>query len=285
MKKFLAVVMTAVLAMSMMTACGSGKSSKENKDTTAAKAETTQAETIDASEVTLVSDGVLTVGAEMGYAPFETLQKDGKTPEGFDIDIITEIAKRLGLKVNFINTSFDGILGKIGKDYDVVCSAVTINPTRKKAVLFSTPYITNYQTVVVKKGSDLKINSLKDLDGKSVGVQKGTTSDQLMSEYKSTKTINVEVAANDKLLNCFTQLTNGEINAVVVDSTVADGFVAKNPDKYEKAFSDKTEPEEFGIAIGKNNAKLQEAINKALEQMDKDGFLKDTADYWFSSQE
>ena len=61
MKKFLAVVMTAVLAMSMMTACGSSKSSKENKDTTAAKAETTQAETIDASEVTLVSDGVLTV--------------------------------------------------------------------------------------------------------------------------------------------------------------------------------------------------------------------------------
>ena len=59
-------------------------------------------------------------------------------------------------------------------------------------------------------------------------------------------------------------------------------FFAK---KYEKAFSDKTEPEEFGIAIGKNNAKLQEAINKALEQMDKDGFLKDTADYWFSSQE
>ena len=53
----------------------------------------------------------------------------------------------------------------------------------------------------------------------------------------------------------------------------------------KRHFPDKTEPEEFGIAIGKNNAKLQEAINKALEQMDKDGFLKDTADYWFSSQE
>ena len=103
-----------------------------------------------------------------------------------------------------------------------------------------------------------------------------------MSEYKSTKTINVEVAANDKLLNCFTQLTNGEIDAVVVDSTVADSFVAKNPDKYEKAYSDTKEPEEFGIAIGKDNAKLQEAINKALAGMDKDGFLKDTADYWFS---
>lgn len=279
MKKFLALVMTAVLAMSMMTACGSDKSS-EKKET---KAETTtQAEVIDASGATLVADGVLTVGAEMGYAPFETLQKDGKTPEGFDIDIITEVAKRLGLKVNFINTSFDGILGKIGKDYDVVCSAVTINAERKKAVLFSTPYITNYQTVVVKKGSTLKINSLNDLDGKSVGVQKGTTSDQLMSEYKSTKTIDVEVAANDKLLNCFTQLTNGEIDAVVVDSTVADSFVSKNPDKYEKAFSDQSEPEKFGIAIGKDNAKLQEAINKALEQMDKDGFLKDTADYWFA---
>ena len=75
MKKFLAVVMTAVLAMSMMTACGSSKSSEENKDTTAAKAETTKAETIDASGVTLVSDGVLTVGAEMGYAPFEHFRK------------------------------------------------------------------------------------------------------------------------------------------------------------------------------------------------------------------
>lgn len=278
MKKFLAVVMTAVLAMTVLAACGSDKSS-DKKET---KNETTQVETIDATGATFVADGVLTVGAEMGYAPFETLQKDGKTPEGFDIDIITEVAKRLGLKVNFINTSFDGILGKIGKDYDVVCSAVTINADRKKAVLFSTPYITNYQTVVVKKGSDLKINSLNDLDGKSVGVQKGTTSDQLMSEYKSTKTINVEVAANDKLLNCFTQLTNGEIDAVVVDSTVADSFVAKNPDKYEKAYSDTKEPEEFGIAIGKDNAKLQEAINKALAGMDKDGFLKDTADYWFS---
>ena len=67
--------MTAVLAMSMMTACGSSKSSKENKDTTAAKAETTQAETIDASGVTLVSDGVLTVGAEMGYAPLKHFRK------------------------------------------------------------------------------------------------------------------------------------------------------------------------------------------------------------------
>ncbi len=279
MKKFLAVVMAAVLAMSLMTACGSDKKEETKNDT---NNETTVAEAIDIAGATLISDGVLTVGAEMGYAPFETLQKDGKTPEGFDIDIITEIAKRLGLEVNFINTSFDGILGKIGKDYDVVCSAVTINPERKEAVLFSTPYITNYQTVVVKKGSDLKINSLNDLDGKSVGVQKGTTSDQLMSEYKSTKTINVEVAANDKLLNCFTQLTNGEIDAVVVDSTVADGFVAKNPDKYEKAFSDTTEPEEFGIAIGKDNQKLQEAINKALADMEADGFLKDTAAYWFS---
>ena len=83
-----------------------------------------------------------------------------------------------------------------------------------------------------------------------------------MSEYKSTKTINVEVAANDKLLNCFTQLTNGEIDAVVVDSTVADGFVAKNPDKYEKAFSDKTEPEEFGIAIGKTVQNFRKLLTK-----------------------
>lgn len=92
MKKFLAVVMTAVLAMSMMTACGSSKSSKENKDTTAQR-QKQHRQKQSMHRCYLVSDGVLTVGAEMGYAPFETLQKDGKTPEDLILILLQKLLR------------------------------------------------------------------------------------------------------------------------------------------------------------------------------------------------
>ena len=148
-------------------------------------------------------------------------------------------------------------------------------------MLFSTPYIQNYQSVVVRKGSDINVSSLKDLNKKVITVQKETTSDILMSDYKSTGTIDVEIVANEKLTSCFTQLKNGEVDAVVVDSTVAESYVAKNSDDYEIAFTDNSEPEEFGIAIGKGNEKLQAAINEALAQMEEDGYIADAYDYWF----
>ena len=120
-------------------------------------------------------------------------------------------------------------------------------------MLFSTPYIENYQTVVVLKDSDLQINSFNDLDGKTIAVQKETTSDILMSDYKSTGTINVEIVANEKIPNCFTQLENKEIDAVVCDSSVADSFLNRNSDKYKLAYRDNEEAEEFAFAIGKDN--------------------------------
>lgn len=77
--------------------------------------------------------------------------------------------------------------------------------------------------------------------------------------------------ANEQVLSCFTQLDNGEIDAVVVDSTVADGYVGSNPDKYEIAFKDESEPEEFGVAMGLEDTELQTVINEAIEQIKADG--------------
>ena len=180
----------------------------------------------------------------MGYPPFEDFADDGTTPIGYDIDIATEVASRLGLEVNFINTAWDGIFVGIDTNYDCVCSAVTITKERQE-----------------------------------------TTSDELMSDYKSTGTIDVEIVANEKVTSCFTQLTNGEVDAVAVDSTVADGYVAQSPDKYTIAYQDEKEPEQFGIAMGLKNTALKSAIDEALAQMEADGFIKETYDYWFGSAE
>lgn len=195
------------------------------------------------AEVKTLYAGVLTVGCEAGYPPFEMVADDGESVVGLDMDIMAAVAEKLGLQMQVVTTSFDGIFDGIGVNYDVVCSAVTITPDRMQNMLFSLPYITNYQAVVVPADKDVEINSFMDLDGYVIGVQKGTTADILMGDYESTKTINVTVVANDKLSNCFTQLTNGEIQAVVVDSGVAESYVAKNPELYKIVYQDMTEGE------------------------------------------
>ena len=105
-----------------------------------------------------------------------------------------------------------------------------------------------------------------------------------MSDYKSTGTINVEIVANEKVLSCFTQLDNGEVDAVVVDSTVADGYLGKNPGKYNYAYKDESEAEYFGVAIGKENTALKKVIDEVLADMEADGFIKDTLEYWFGAK-
>jgi len=292
-KKILALVLATTLVFTLV-GCGTkepaSNPAKEPTKAPATAAPTKPAATtaptkaaIDLSGVKLMNEGTLTVGVEIGYPPFEDFAEDGTTPVGYDIDFATAVAKKLGLKVKFINTAWDGIFEGIDKNYDVVISAVTITNERKATMIFSDPYINNYQAVVVGPNFKNKITSFKDLDGLTIAVQKETTSDVLMSNYKDTKTIKLTMSQNEKVTTCFTQLENGEVDAVVVDSTVADGYLAKDPTKYIKAFQDDSEPEQFGVAIGKQNTALQTSVNKAVAALKEEGFIDDNYAHWFKA--
>ncbi|MBN2658871.1 MAG: transporter substrate-binding domain-containing protein [Spirochaetales bacterium] len=235
----------------------------------------------EASPLNLMKEGTLTIGVEIGYPPFEDFANDGVTPVGYDIDFAKALGEKLGLEIVFINTAWDGIFQGIGVNYDVVISAVTITDERKETMDFSTPYIDNYQAVVVRADSDMKVTKFQDLDGLALAVQKETTSDILISDYISTGSLNCTVAQNEKVITCFTQLDNKEIDAVVVDSTVADGQVGKYPGKYKIAYLDKSEAEQFGVALTKGNTALQTAINNAIEELKKEGFFQENTEYWF----
>lgn len=280
-RKIISILATATMICSLV-GCGSGGTVNTDKSDTTEKASETTTQ-IDTSNLKLLTDGVLTVGQEPGYPPFEDFAEDGKTLVGYDVDIITAVAEKLGLEVNIINTAWDGIFKGIDVNYDCVCSNVTITPEREESMLFSDPYIDNYQAVVVQADSDLEINSFKDLDGMTVALQKSATSDVLMSDYKSTGTIDIEIVGNELVTTCFTQLANGEVDALVIDSTVADGYVAKNPDKYKIAYVDKEEVEHMGIAMGKDNTALQTAINEALAELKEEGYIDETYEYWFGT--
>ena len=272
MKKLFALALSVMMLLSF-AACAA----KETAEAPAAAA----AASVDMSSVKLMQDGVLTVGMEIGYPPFEDFAEDGTTPIGYDVDFAKALGEKLGVTVNFVNTAWDGIFQGIGVNYDCVISAVTITEERKASMLFSEPYINNYQAVVVKADYAGKIASFLDLDGLAIAVQKETTSDILMSDYVSTGSIKATISANEKVTTCFTQLENGEVDAVVVDSTVADGYLASNPDKFVKVFQDESEPEQFGVAVALGNTALQVAINDAIAQLTKEGFFEANVAYWF----
>ena len=272
MKKLFALALSVMMLLSF-AACAA----KPAEEAPAAAA----AASVDMSGVKLMQDGVLTVGMEIGYPPFEDFAEDGTTPIGYDVDFAKALGEKLGVTVNFVNTAWDGIFQGIGVNYDCVISAVTITEERKSSMLVSDPYINNYQAVVVKKDYAGKIASFLDLKGLAIAVQKETTSDILMSDYVSTGSIDATISANEKVTTCFTQLENGEVDAVVVDSTVADGYLASNPDKFIKIFQDESEPEQFGVAVALDNTPLQAAINDAIAKLTAEGFFESNVAYWF----
>ena len=273
MKKIIALALVLAMMLSF-AACAA-------KEAPAEAAATAAAATIDMSAVKLMQDGVLTVGMEIGYPPFEDFAEDGTTPIGYDVDFAKALGEKLGVTVNFVNTAWDGIFQGIGVNYDCVISAVTITEERKASMLFSEPYINNYQAIVVTKDFAGTIGSFLDLNNMAIAVQKETTSDILMSDYVSTGSIDATISANEKVTTCFTQLENGEVDAVVVDSTVADGYLASNPDKFIKIFQDESEPEQFGVAVALDNTPLQAAINDAIAKLTAEGFFESNVAYWF----
>lgn len=269
----------SLLLISIMLLSFAGCSSDDSESESTTKKSTGE------TDLKFIADGKLTIGVEIGYPPFEDFAEDGTTPIGYDIDFANALGEKLGVEVNFINTAWDGIFEGIDTNYDCVISAVTITEDRKKTMSFSDSYINNYQAVVVSPDFKGEIKSFEDLDGLAIAVQKETTSDILMSEYKDTGSINVTISANEKVTSCFAQLENGEVDAVVVDSTVADGYLAANSGKYVKAWQDDSEPEQFGVALGKDNSKLQTAINKAIAELTEEGFFDNSYKHWFGSEE
>src|ERR1044071_353782 len=121
----------------------------------------------------------LTVGSDIPYPPFEQGKPGNYT--GFDIELMEAIAEKMGRTVEFQDTSFETIFRDVAQGkFEAVISAATITEEREQAVDFSNPYYLSEQAVLVEEGSAIK--SLADLEGKTVGVQQGTTGQELAKE-------------------------------------------------------------------------------------------------------
>jgi polar amino acid transport system substrate-binding protein len=214
----------------------------------------------------------LVVGSDIPYPPFEQGKAGSYT--GFDIELIEAIAEKIGRTAEVQDTSFETIFRDVSQGkFDAAISAATITEEREKAVDFSNPYYLSEQAVLVTEGSEIK--SLEDLEGKTVGVQQGTTGQELAKEKANAS----EVRPYPEGPDAVNALKAGTVEAVVIDAPVAQNAVEKSGG-VEIAEKVPTE-EEYGIAVAQGETELLEEINKGLKEVQEDGTYTKIYKKWF----
>ncbi|MEN3008485.1 basic amino acid ABC transporter substrate-binding protein [Pseudothermotoga sp.] len=225
----------------------------------------------------LVLSKTITVGTSADFPPFEYIEKGQFV--GFDMDLMREIAKIAGFELKFVDMSFDSLIPALrAGQIDVAAAAMTITEERKQVVDFSIPYWTADQSVIVKADSNLTITVLF---GKyKIGVQTGTTGDLWCTDELVSKGILPErnLKRYDTFILALSDLLNGNIDAIVLDSPVASRFAATKPVKVVGII---VTGEQYGIAVKKGNKELLNAINNALKQIIESGKISELIDKYF----
>ena len=167
---------------------------------------------------------------------------------------------------------------RVGTNADISISGMTINEERKKNVLFSEPYYQSGLTIVVKK-DNTDINGFKDLAGKTVAVQIGTTS---AKEVK--KNPDIRVKELNSSADTFLELKAGGVQAVVNDRPVNDYYIAKSGEKDVRVVNELLTSEDYGIAMAKDNQEMQKKVNDALKKLKENGKYDEIYKKWFGKK-
>ena len=246
MKKLFALVLAVLMLASVMSGCG-------QKEEAAAPSAEERTKFI--------------MGIDPEYPPFSYLGDDGSYT-GFDVEIAQAVCEKLGWELEIFEVNWDQKLVQLNaKECDCVWSGMTILDSMKEAgYVISEPYYDNTQVLVVKADSGLA--SSKDLAGKAVAVQLGTSGEALLAEDLNDLADTFgELVTCDSFLKCFTELEGGAVDAVFVDMPVAAAYVAENEGL--KIIDEQLGAEEYGIAFRAGDeelcAKVQEAIDALVE--------------------
>ena len=256
-----ALVALPLLALAL-TACGGGGDS----GTTASGSQ-------------LVSDGTLTVCSDVPYPPFEDFDKGSPTGfKGFDIDIVSQIAKGMDLKLVVKDSAFDPLQSGLALNSgqcDIGASAMTITPDREKNLDFSDGYYDSKQSLLVPTGSDIK--SIDDLTGKKVGVQQGTTG----KSYTEENAPDADIVTFPSDAEMYQAIKAGQVDALLQDLPVNVEHAKDGGFQIVQEFST---DEQYGLAIKKGNTALVSDVDEQLTKMRSDGVYDKLYNKYFSAK-
>ena len=229
------------------------------------------------ADLSLISDGKLTVCSDIPYAPFEFEDPDADSGySGFDIDITSEIAKGLDLELAVKDADFSGLQSGLALNSgqcDLVASAMTITEDRKKNLGFSDGYYDSLQSLLVPEGSDIK--GIGDLNGKKVGVQQATSGEKYAQENAEGAQL-VALPSNAEMVQA---IKAGQVDALLQDLPVnVDNAKAGGYQVVEEFDTGET----YGLATKKDNQALLDAVNAELSEMRDNGTYDEFYDKYFT---
>ena len=220
------------------------------------------------------SSGVFKIGTEGTYAPF-TYHEPGGALVGFDVEIGQEIAKRLGVKAEFLEGKWDGLIAGLDANrYDAVINQVGITEQRKQKYDFSDPYIAS-KAVLIVRGDNQEVKGFADLKGKK-------SAQSLTSNFgKIAEKNGAELVGTDGFDQSIQLVLNGRADATINDSLSFLDFRKHKPDAKVKIAAQEENADYSGIIIRKGEPELLEAINKALAEIKADGTYQKISDKYF----
>lgn len=221
--------------------------------------------------------------ASDGTIPFMHFLDVNNEMVGFSADYMKAAAKEGGYEVKLINIPWgDLFTGLRNKEFDAICSSVTITEDRKKVMDFSIPYFIAYQGIMVPIDSQVKF--LPDLKGKKVGLLKDATSINTVNRIAG-----IESVVFDTVLEAVEELYNGRLDAVVFNDIEIDAFISGD-DKYKGAFkvasvlNNPVDIEKYGVAVDKNNTEVLDLINKGIAGVRAKGIDHELLEKWLSKK-
>ena len=269
-KKTLALAMSALMLLAMLTGCGSSK--KDDAPAADSNTETQEpaADTTSSKLDQIKANGKLLVGTEAQYAPYEFKDLDANFA-GCDMWLAQQIADSLGVELEVVDMSFDGIIPAVKSgQVDIGIAAFTKTPERAEEIDFSDLYETSAQLLVVKTGNADVYSTKEALAGQKVGAQKGTIQSQLIQSALPDS----ELFELEKYPALALEVQNGNIAGLVVDQAVGESLIATSNVGLEVAnFEFTAEEASFGKAavIAKGNEDLVAAVNEVINKVTADG--------------
>lgn len=258
MKKRIAGLLALVAVLGLLAGCSKGGS---------------------ANSLKYIQDkGTIVMGLDDSFPPMG-FRDDAGNLVGYDIDVAQEMAKRMNLELKLQPIDWKAKEMELdAKNVDVLWNAYTITDERKEQVLFSNPYMDNFQVVVVLQDSD--IQKLTDLSGKKVAVQDGSSAQEALQKDEAVYNSIGQQLDFKENVSALLDLENGQVDAVAVDSVVADYYLAQKPGVY-RILEETLAPEEYGVGFRKTDVEFRDACQKVLDEMKADGTMARISNEWF----
>jgi len=219
------------------------------------------------------SRGKLLAGVKFDTPPFGSLN-DKNEPVGFDLDIVRKVAERIGVPVEFVKvTSPTRIPLLVSGNVDLSAASMTHTQERDKTIDFSITYYTGAQSLIVPKNSNIR--SIKDLNGKQVSVQQGTTLEKNIAQAAP----GAKIVAFKDYNSAWLALVQGRVDALTGSLNILQGFSKSNADFI--ILPDRFSVEPFGVGVRQGDSSLRDVINFTLQDMWTSGEYATLYKKWF----